>query len=122
MKYRLIALLLLATVAALAQTHSVTLTWPCSGPCITADNPTGFIALRGTTSGGPYAIVVCTVTAVAASNTCQDTMALVEGTTYYYVVETTAAGGAVSANSPEASATVPFLKPQPPVQLTAAAK
>ncbi len=119
MKYLMLALLFAG--CCLAQQHSVTLSWTCTGNCATADNPTGFIALRGTTSGGPYNLTACQTTSVTTTS-CVDIQPLVEGATYYYVVETTAAGGVTSVASNEVSAVIPFSRPQAPIQNAPAVK
>lgn len=105
--------------AALATTpsggHQVTLSCtPGSG----GGTVTGFNFLRSTVKGGPYTQLV-----PGTATTCSyvDTQSLVEGTTYYYVAQASGPGG-VSANSNEASATIPFLPPAAPSGLSAAAQ
>lgn len=111
---KLIGLLILSAIAALAQSHSITLT--CSAPA-TGSAPTGYVFLRSTTSGGSYTQLNAT-----PAPTCSyvDT-AVTEGTKYFYIAESVGPGG-TSAPSNEASATVPFSVPNPPSTLSAVAK
>lgn len=122
MKHRiasLIAGLVLFAALALAQTHSVTLTFPAGagGGAVTS-----FQIQRSTVSGGPYT-TIGTVPFVTgqATYTYVDTSNLVEGVTYFYVEEAIGPGG-TSAASPESSATVPFSGPAIPGKATIVVK
>lgn len=95
-------------------THSVTLTvTPAGGGTVT-----GYNFLRSTTTGGPYTLLS---PGTSTTTSYVDTQSLVEGTTYYYVAEATGPGG-TSSNSPQATATIPFLPPGIPSGLSAAAQ
>jgi hypothetical protein len=88
----------------IAQTPHTATTWS------QGDGPfaTGFNVRRGTTSGGPYAIVASLTGATIRSYTDASGTgnSLTPGTTYYYVV-TAVAGAAESVPSNEAQAFIP---------------
>jgi hypothetical protein len=86
--------------AAMASSSQINLSWTA------ASNATSYNVKRSTTSGGPYTTVQTGVTGTSFSNT-----GLSAGT-YYYVVSAVNAGGE-SANSGQASATLPNLGPLP---------
>ena len=118
MKYRIASLafgLVMFAALALAQTHSVTLSFPAGtgGGAVTS-----FQIQRSTVSGGPYT-TIGTVPFVTGQTTYTyvDTFQLVEGTTYFYVEEAVGPGG-TSAASPESSATIPFSGPAIPGKAT----
>ena len=101
----------------IAQTrHTVTLTWAWSQ----GDGPiaTGFNVKRGTTNGGPYAIIASLTgntirTYTDASGTGN---VLTPGTTYYYVV-TAVSEAAESLPSSEAQAFIPTSVPLAPISI-----
>lgn len=116
-----------ATVNVLAQvggtTHSVTLSWvaPTSGGTVTSYN-----IWRSTAAGiCKFSLVSTTQTAPTGCTKVGNTTALTlvdsssavqaENSTFFYV-QTSVGPGGESANSNEASATIPFLGPQPPTQ------
>lgn len=94
--------------------HTATLTWTWSQ----GDGPaaTGFNVKRGTTTGGPYAIVAnltgTTIRTYTDANGPSNI--LTPGTTYYYVV-TAVSGAAESLPSPEAQASIPTSVPGTPI-------
>jgi hypothetical protein len=77
--------------------HSVTLNWNAS----TSSNVTGYKVYRGTTSGGPYALLSAPgkVTSATDNN-------VTSGATYYYVV-TAVSSSAESSYSNQAKAVIP---------------
>jgi hypothetical protein len=78
--------------------HAVDLTWAPS-----TSNVAGYDVLRSDVSGGPYAkLDSSVVTATSFSDT-----SVQAGKTYYYVVAAVSAAGVASADSIQASATVP---------------
>ena len=88
--------------------HQVALSWTQSTtPGITSNN-----VYRGTTSGGPYALIYSSTTAITGYT---DTT-VVGGDTYYYVV-TALIGSEESAYSNQYQANVPTA-PAPPTGLT----
>lgn len=92
--------------------HQVTLTvTPGTG----GGQVTGYNFLRSTVNGGPYTQLT---PGTSTTTTYVDTQSLVEGTTYYYVAQATGPGG-TSSNSPQATATIPFLPPAIPSGLSA---
>jgi uncharacterized protein (TIGR03437 family) len=101
----------------IAQTpHTATLTWTWSQ----GDGPfaTGFNVKRGTTTGGPYAIIASLTGATIRTYTDASGTGniLTPGTTYYYVV-TAVAGTAESVPSNEAQAFIPTSVPGAPVSI-----
>jgi uncharacterized protein (TIGR03437 family) len=100
-----------------AQTpHTATLTWTWSQ----GDGPvaSGFNVKRGTTTGGPYAIIASlTGTTIRTYTDAGGTgNILTPGTTYYYVV-TAVSGTAESLPSPEAQAFIPTSVPGAPISV-----
>ena len=98
----------------IAQTpHTVAITWTWSQ----GDGPvaTGFNVKRGTTTGGPYAIIASlTGTAIRTYTDASETgNILTPGATYYYVA-TAVSGNAESLPSPEAQAFIPTSEPGAP--------
>lgn len=81
-----------------AAQHSVTLTWTAS-----TSQVAGYNIYRGTQSGGPYSRL--NPTAQADANYTDSTV--LAGSTYFYVTTSVDANGAESANSNEATATIP---------------
>ncbi len=101
----------------IAQTpHTVTLTWAWSQ----GDGPiaTGFNVKRGTTTGGPYAIVASlTGTTIRTYTDASGTgNILTPGMTYYYVV-TAVSEAAESLPSSEAQAFIPTSVPRAPISI-----
>ena len=92
--------------------HSVALTW---GAPTTGGSVAGYNVKRSTTTGGPYATIGTTTTAL----TFTDTSAAVqnEGAHLFYVISATGPGGE-SPNSNEFAATIPFSQPGTPQGLT----
>jgi fibronectin type 3 domain-containing protein len=82
-----------APAATAASTTQINLTWSAGA------GATGYNVYRGTTTGGPYALVGTNVSTTSFSDT-----GLIYGTTYYYVVTSLNAGGE-SGNSTEVNAT-----------------
>jgi hypothetical protein len=79
--------------------HSATLTWVASS----STNLAGYNVYRGTTSGGPYALVnAAPVSSVSFTDTTVQA-----GQTYYYVVKAVGTDNSLSAASNETTATVP---------------
>lgn len=106
---RAILIGLVFAVALLAQTHSVTLTWPVN----TAGTPvTTYNVLRGTTSGGESSTPIGSVPTSSCAGSCSyvDSAGLVEGQTYFYEITATGLTG-TSGPSPEVAATIPFSGP-----------
>ena len=100
-----------------AQTpHTATLTWTWGQ----GDGPaaTGFNVKRGTTTGGPYAVVAnLTGTTIRTyTDASGPGNILAPGTTYYYVV-TALSGAAESLPSPEAQASIPTSVPGAPISI-----
>ncbi|MGY3804608.1 beta strand repeat-containing protein [Pigmentibacter ruber] len=94
-------------VATATGATSVTLSWTASAG--STSNVT-YTVKRSTVSGGVYSSVISgTCSALVASTTCTD-QNLSPGTIYYYVVIANTAGGS-SANSSEASVTMPTTAP-----------
>ncbi len=97
--------------------HSVTLTWTWSQ----GEDPiaTGFNVKRGTTTGGPYAIIasLTDITVGTYTDTSGPGNILTPGTTYYYVV-TAVSGNVESLASPEAAAAIPVSERQAPSPVT----
>ena len=96
-------------VTATAGNGSAALSWAA------VSGATGYRVYRGTTSGGPYALVA-SPTATSYSNT-----GLTNGTTYYYVVRTFN-GTLESVNSAQVSATPSAPLPSPDPALPAAGR
>src|SRR6266853_2171617 len=101
----------------IAQTpHTVTLTWTWSR----GDGPvaTGFNVKRGTTTGGPYAIVASLTGTTIRTYTDASGKGniLTPGTTYYYVV-TAVSEAAESLPSAEAQASIPTSVPGAPISI-----
>jgi fibronectin type 3 domain-containing protein len=86
-----------ASLAAVAGNAQITLTWPA------AIGATGYVVLRGTTSGNDTNIIVSGITSTNYINT-----GLTNGATYFYVVQSIGFS-ATSGNSPAANATPPIL-------------
>ena len=108
----LLALILIYPMLNLyAQTgHRVTLTWDAS-----TDTVAGYNVYRGATSGGPYTKQNSSVvTGLSYADT-----SVAAGTTYFYVARSVGTGGIESANSNQASDTVPI---NPPTGLGATAQ
>jgi hypothetical protein len=82
--------------ASATSSSGITVSWTA------ASGATGYQVLRGTSAGGPYALVA-SPTATSYGDT-----GLTASTTYYYVVTATF-NGAVSARSAEAGATTPAM-------------
>jgi hypothetical protein len=78
--------------------HSVAMNWQASS----SNDVAFYTAYRSLTHGGPYALLASAISGQAYTDT-----AVRAGTTYYYVVTATNQQGEESANSAEASATVP---------------
>lgn len=91
--------------ATTASASQINLSWtPSAGA-------TSYNVERGTSSGGPYALVATVVTGTGISDKGLDTSTgLVSGATYYYVVSAVNGGGQ-GANSGQASATLPPAAP-----------
>jgi uncharacterized protein (TIGR03437 family) len=100
----------------IAQTpHTVTLNWTWSQ----GDGPvaSGFNVKRGTTTGGPYAIIASLNATIRTYTDGGGTgNILTPGTTYYYVV-TAVSGAAESLPSPEAQAFIPTSAPGAPISI-----
>src|SRR5262249_8862213 len=79
--------------------HTVALNWQAS----TSENVAGYRIYRGTTSGGPYALVssVGLVTSFADSN-------VQSGQTYYYVTTALSTTGTESVYSNQTQAVIPI--------------
>jgi hypothetical protein len=82
-----------------ATAHSVTLNWTAS----TSTGVVGYNVYRATQSGGPYT----KVNSASVTGTSFVDTNVVAGTTYYYVATAVNSSGMESANSSQASATVP---------------
>ena len=78
--------------------HSVSLTWNAS----TSSNVTGYKVYRGTTSGGPYALLSSGGTTTSSTDN-----SVLSGTTYYYVVTALDSSNAESSYSNQAQAVIP---------------
>ena len=118
MKKLLSALTIFAGVA-VAQTHSVTLTWV---PNTTGDPVATYNVLRGTTSGGESSTPIGAVAASACTASCTYVDGtVIGGTTYFYEITATNSGG-TSAPSPEVSFPVPFFPPATPAKPTVTGK
>ena len=96
-----------------ADATSVTLTWTWSQ----GEDPiaTGFNVKRGTTTGGPYAIIASStdITVGTYTETSGPGNILTPGTTNHYVV-TAVSGNVESLASPEAAAAIPVSERQAP--------
>ncbi len=113
---RLLIFAVLCASLALAQSHSVALTWAWlqgTGPAAT-----GFKVKNSQTSGGPYTVLTTTTTPAVFTYT--DTL-VVGGQSYYYVISAYNADGE-SANSVELKVPVPSTPPLPPTSPSAVAK
>jgi fibronectin type 3 domain-containing protein len=86
-----------ASLMAVAGNAQVSLTWPVS------IGATGYVVLRGTSSGNATNIIASGITSTNYTNP-----GLTNGTTYYYVVQAIGSA-ATSGNSSQASATPPVL-------------
>ncbi|WGL59911.1 fibronectin type III domain-containing protein [Pigmentibacter sp. JX0631] len=94
-------------VATATGSTSVTLSWTAS---VGSTNNVTYTVKRSTVSGSGYTSIISgTCSALVASTTCTD-QNLSPGTVYYYVVIANTAGGS-SANSVEASVTMPTMAP-----------
>jgi len=93
-----ITVLINAALGGPSYCHSVVLTWTAS----TSTGVTGYNVYRGGQTGGPYTIQ----NSSPVSGTIYYDTNVQSGQPYFYVVQSVA-GSAVSANSAEASATVP---------------
>ncbi len=96
-------------VGAAASNAAVTVTWSAVG------GATGYRVYRGTTSGGPYALIASPTTTNHADT------GLTNGTTYYYVVRAFNAT-LVSVDSQQVSATPAVVLPGPDPALPAAGR
>lgn len=116
-----LALALFFTVAAaLAQTDSITLTWPPNSSGGTVQN---YEVFRSTTSTVSTTTVYATVAASSCtSTTCTYTdTAVTEGTEYWYELEACNTAGC-SSPTPAVSFTVPFQIPNTPATPTITGK
>jgi len=86
------------TVTAAVLSHSVALNWNAS----TSSDVVSYSAYRGSTPGGPYALVASAISGLSYAD-----MSVQAGVTYYYVVTATSSNGQESVDSNEAKASVP---------------
>lgn len=86
--------------ASVASGGQINLSWT---PSSTTNWAATYVVQRGTNLAGPYTILATGVTATNFSDTT-----VVAGTTYFYVV-CAVNGGGTSANSPQASAVIPYI-------------
>src|ERR1035438_3031469 len=90
--------------------HSVALSWTWTQG--TGGQCSDFLVSRGTVSGGPYTLIDTTTacSTLTYTDTASTTNILVEGQTYYYVVQAQNPGN-TSADSTQASGTIPYTAP-----------